>query len=67
MPWRRWGLRRDLARLRRMTNDTMFRSLDRERARTLRAILGGLVADRRMALHNLQAPRGPTAQPRGAK
>jgi DNA-binding MarR family transcriptional regulator len=54
---------RELAPLRRKINDTMFRSLDRERARMLRMILADLIADGRMALHDLQAPRAgsPTA------
>jgi MarR family transcriptional regulator, organic hydroperoxide resistance regulator len=51
------GLLRELAPLRRNTNDTMFRSLDRERARTLRAILADVIADGRLGLHDLQAPR----------
>jgi len=51
------GLIRELAPLRRKTNDTVFRSLNRERARTLRAILADLIADGRIALHDLQAPR----------
>ena len=53
-------LLRELAPLRRKTNDTMFRSLDRERAKTLRAILADLIVDGRMALHDLQAPRPET-------
>jgi DNA-binding MarR family transcriptional regulator len=51
------SLLRELAPIRRKTNDTMFRSLDRERARTLRIILADLIADGRLALHDLQAPR----------
>jgi hypothetical protein len=59
------GLVRDLAPLRRKANDTMFRSLDRERARALRTILADLIADGRIALHDLQAPR--PARPAAAK
>jgi len=59
------ALLRELAPLRRKANDTMFRSLDRDRARALRMILADLITDGRIALHDLQAPR--PASPAAAK
>jgi DNA-binding MarR family transcriptional regulator len=56
------ALLRELAPLRRKINDTMFRSLDGERVRVLRIILADLIADGRMALHDLQAPLPAAAE-----
>jgi DNA-binding MarR family transcriptional regulator len=61
------SLLREMAPLRRRTNDTMFRSLTEDRARLLQEIIGPLIADGRSALHDLEAPhlhsrRAPSAQ-----
>ena len=50
-------LMRELAPLRRETNDLMFRSLTAEQVHQLRSILGALLADGRSALHELESPR----------
>lgn len=45
------------APLRRKTNDTMFRSLTMEQAAILQEIVSNLIADGRIALHELEAPQ----------
>jgi DNA-binding MarR family transcriptional regulator len=49
-------LLRELGPLRRRANDTMFRSLTEDRARTLMEIISTLISDGRSALHELEAP-----------
>jgi DNA-binding MarR family transcriptional regulator len=60
------SLLRELAPLRRRTNDTMFRSLTEQRANALKEILRELISDGRVALHDLEAPhfdkKAPTAR-----
>src|SRR6185503_8196803 len=64
------ALMRELAPLRRETNDLMFRSLSAEQIAQLRAIFGTLLRDGRNALHQLEAPhrreqRAPTLETLG--
>jgi DNA-binding MarR family transcriptional regulator len=47
---------REVAPLRRRTNDLMFRSLSAERAKLLEEIVATLIADGSSALHELEAP-----------
>lgn len=49
-------LMRELAPLRRQTNDLMFKSLTADRVTQLRAILTALLEDGRSALHQLESP-----------
>ncbi len=49
-------LLRELGPLRRRANDTMFRSLTEDRARTLMEIISMLISDGRSALYELEAP-----------
>ena len=60
-------LLRELGPLRLRTNDIMFKSLTDERAAQLQDILSALIADARIALHELEAPhmrgqRAPSVQ-----
>ncbi len=50
------NLLRELAPLRRKTNDLMFRSLTEERAKVLKEIISTLIIDGTSALHELDAP-----------
>ncbi|HEY7241852.1 MAG TPA: MarR family transcriptional regulator [Burkholderiales bacterium] len=64
------ALMRELAPLRRETNDLMFRTLSAEQIAQLRAIFGTLLRDGRNALHQLEAPhrreqRAPTLETLG--
>jgi MarR family transcriptional regulator, organic hydroperoxide resistance regulator len=47
---------RELGSLRRKTNDTVFRSLTEERAKVLKEVVVALIADGRVALHELESP-----------
>jgi DNA-binding MarR family transcriptional regulator len=49
-------LLREISPVLRTANDIMFRSLTPDRARLLKEIVGGLVADGAAALHELEAP-----------
>lgn len=51
------NLIRELASLRRMTNDMMYRSLTKDRATALTEIMHTLIADANRALHELDAPQ----------
>jgi len=51
------NLIRELATLRRKTNDMMYRSLTKDRARALTEIMHALIADANGALHELDAPQ----------
>jgi len=60
-------LLRELAPLRRMVNDTHWRSLTEERAKLLQEIVDELLADGRNALHEIEGPdfqgkKAPSAQ-----
>jgi DNA-binding MarR family transcriptional regulator len=60
------SLLRELGPLRRKSNDRMYRSLTRDRARTLQEIMDTLLPDAKNALHELDAPhlrseKAPTA------
>jgi DNA-binding MarR family transcriptional regulator len=50
------ALLRELAPLRRRTNDMMFRSLTEDRAKVLQELVSTLVLDGKSALHALEAP-----------
>jgi DNA-binding MarR family transcriptional regulator len=50
-------LLRELAPMRRESNDLMYRSLTGDRARILQEIMDTLIADAEIALHDLDAPR----------
>jgi DNA-binding MarR family transcriptional regulator len=61
------ALLRELGPLRRKTNDLTFKSLTEDRAARLKAILADLIADARIALHELESPhvrgkKAPSAQ-----
>jgi DNA-binding MarR family transcriptional regulator len=61
------NLLRELAPLRRKKNDTTFRTLTEDRARILKDIVGDLISDCTIALHELEAPhlrnqKAPSAQ-----
>jgi MarR family transcriptional regulator, organic hydroperoxide resistance regulator len=58
------ALLHEVAPLRCKVNDTMFRSLTRERAAVLKEIIGTLMADGRLALHELEAPHLPSTTKR---
>jgi DNA-binding MarR family transcriptional regulator len=50
-------LLRELGPLRRRTNDLMFRSLTKDRAKVLQEILDTLLLDGKSTLHELEAPQ----------